>query len=41
MKKTDVKIVLLSAAGVALAGLIMAQFPEAPGIAQARDGYRS
>jgi hypothetical protein len=41
MKKTDVKIVLLSAAGVALAGLVMAQFPEAPGIAQARDGYRS
>ena len=41
MKKTDVKILLLSAAGVALAGLLMSQFPEAPGIAQARDGYRS
>lgn len=41
MKKTDVKIVVLSAVGVALAGIVMAQFSDAPVISQARDGYRA
>lgn len=39
MKKTDVKIVLLSAVGVAVAGLVMAQFADAPVISTARQGY--
>ena len=39
MKKTDVKIVLLSAVGVAVAGLIMSQFRDAPVISDARSGF--
>lgn len=41
MKKTDLKIVVLTAVGVMVAGVLMAQFPDAPGVSNARDGYRA
>ncbi|SNY52925.1 hypothetical protein SAMN06297129_2443 [Pseudooceanicola antarcticus] len=39
MKKTDVKGVAIVAVGVLIAGAIMAQFADVPGISNARQGY--
>lgn len=39
MKKTDLKLIAFSAAGVVIAGFLMAQFANVGVIAQAKSGY--
>lgn len=39
MNKSQAKVILFTMVGVALAGVVMAQFPTAPIIGQARRGF--
>jgi len=39
MKKSDVKSVAIVTIGVLIAGAVMAQFADVPGITKARQGY--
>ena len=39
LKKGDLKLVALVAAGVAVAGLVFSQFGDVPGIKEARNGF--
>lgn len=39
MKKSDVKSVAIVTVGVLIAGLVMSQFADLPGVSDARQGY--